>query len=113
MNTPIQTNFIFNDGIIHDASVSEVSQSIRSCYKYEWSIAPITAGLTSAKGEYTVEVSNDNVNWFEYNNLSTDVSIEDAVDDIHLAWVYMRIVYDAKTESTGTVQFELTQKQQS
>lgn len=113
MNEPKQHNFIFGDGVLHNASVSETSESIRSCYKYEWSIAPITAGLTSAKGEYTIEVSNDNVNWFEYNNLSTDVSIEDAVDDIHLAWVYMRIVYDAKTESTGTVQFELTQKQQS
>lgn len=113
MNTPIQTKFEFNDGIVHDASISGTSEAIRSCYKYEWSIAPITAGLTSAKGEYTIEVSNDNVNWFEYNNLSTDVSIEDAVDDIHFAWIYIRLVYDAKTESTGTVQFELTQKQKS
>ena len=113
MNEPKKTKFEFTDGILHNASVSETSEAIQSCYKYEWAVAPIVAGLTSEKGEYTIQVSNDNINWFDYNNLSTDVSIEDAVDDNHLAWIWMRIVYDAKNETTGTVSFELTQKQKS
>lgn len=70
-------------------------------------------GLTAGDPTYTIEVSNDNLTWFEYNNLSTDVSVNDAVDDNHLAWIYMRVVYDAKTETTGTVEFELTQKQEA
>lgn len=113
MNEPKKTLFNFSDGTSHDASVSETSDSVQSCYKYEWAVAPITSGLTSADGTWTIEVSNDDVNWFEYNNLSTGVAIVDAVDDNHLAWIYMRIVYDAVTETTGTVSFELTQKQKS
>jgi len=113
MNKPIKTKFIFSDGTSHDATVSETTQSISSCYKYEWSLTPIKTGMTELTSTYTIEVSNDDVNWFEYNNLSTDVSIIDAVDDTHLAWIYIRIVYDAKTESTGTIEFELTQKQKS
>ena len=113
MNEPKRTKFIFADGTSHDATVSETSQSIRSCYKYEWSLAPIKTGLTNFSPTYTIEVSNDDLNWFEYNNLSTGVNIVNAVDDNHLAWVYMRVVYNAQTETTGTIEFELTQKQQS
>ena len=112
-NDPKINKFVFSDGTSHDASVSETSESLKSWYKYEWSLAPIITGLSGATPTYTIEVSNDNVNWFEYNNLSTDVSIVDAVDDNHLAWIFMRIVYDKGTESTGTVEFELTQKQKS
>jgi hypothetical protein len=113
MNEPKKTKFIFSDGTSHDATVSETSESIQSCYKYQWSLAPIINGLTAGDPTYTIEVSNDNLTWFEYNNLSTDVSVNDAVDDNHLAWIYMRVVYDAKTETTGTVEFELTQKQEA
>lgn len=113
-NNPKQTKFIFtSDGTTHDATVSETTESIQSCYKYDWSVAPIQSGLTVGDPIYTIEVSNDNITWFEYNNLSTDVSVEDAVDDDHLAWVWMRIVYNSGTETTGTIEFELTQKQQA
>jgi hypothetical protein len=111
MNGPTIRKFQFSDGELHDATLSETSQSLSNCFKYDWSLAPIQSGLTTTTPTYTIEVSNDNTNWFEYNNLSTDVLIEDAVDDNHLAWIYIRIVYDAKTESTGTIEFELTQKQ--
>lgn len=114
MNNPKQTKFNFtSDGTSHDATVSETSESLESCYKYEWSVAPIQSGLSVGDPIYTIEVSNDDTNWFEYNSLSTDVSVDDAVDDIHLAWIYMRIVYNAGTETTGTIEFELTQKQKA
>jgi len=113
MNEPKKTKFVFSDGTSHDATVSETSEAVQSCYKYEWSLAPIKTGLTIADPTYTIEVSNDGTTWFEYNNLSTDVSVNDAVDDNHLAWIFMRVVYDAKTETTGTIEFELTQKQQA
>jgi hypothetical protein len=111
MNEAKTQKFIFSDGTTHDASISEISEALLSCYKYEWSLFPVTSGLSSSDGTYTIEVSNDNLNWFDYNNLSTDVSIEDAVDDIHLAWIYMRVVYSANTESSGTIEFNLTTKQ--
>lgn len=111
MSEPKKRKFVFSDGTLHDASVSETSESLQNCFKYDWSLAPVQAGLTTTAPTYTIEVSNDDTNWFDYNNLSTDVAIEDAVDDNHLAWIYIRIVYNAKTESTGTVEFEFTQKQ--
>ncbi len=112
MNEAKTQNFLFADGVSHDASVSETSSSLRYCYKNVWSLFPVAAGLTSGDSLYTIEVSNDDVNWFEYNNLSTDVSIVDSVDDNHLAWVYIRVVYKAQTETTGTVEFSITSKQQ-
>ncbi len=111
MNEAKTQKFEFADGVTHDASVSAVSNSLRACYKYQWSLYPIYLGLTSLDGTYTIEVSNDNLNWFDYNNLSTDVNIVDAVDDNHLAWIYIRVVYTANTETTGTVEFNLTTKQ--
>ena len=112
-NDPKINKFVFSDGTSHDASVSETSESLKSWYKYEWSLAPIQSGVTGGNPKYTIEVSNDDINWFEYNNLSTDVSIDDAVDDNHLSWVYMRIVYSGTGVSAGTIEFELTQKQKS
>ena len=111
MNEAKTIEFVFSDGTTHDASMSETSGSLRKCFKNVWSVAPITFGNTSGDATYTIEVSNDDINWFEYNNQSTDVSVADAVDDNHLSWVYMRIVYDSKTETTGTVRFGLTTKQ--
>jgi hypothetical protein len=103
--------FSFPDGTIHDATIDAVSTSLVTIKNSAWSINPIVSGLSTDKPEYTIQVSNDNISWFDYNNNSNDVKIEDAVDDNHLSWVYIRISYDHKTESTGTVRFVLIQKE--
>lgn len=110
-NLPQIREFVFTDGVVHDATIDEASEGLLSCFKYGWNVTPITAGLTGGTPEYTIEVSNDNVNWFEYNNLSTDVSVEDAVCDDHLTFIYMRIVHQSKGATGGTVKYVLTQKQ--
>lgn len=110
-NKPHIRKFEFADGTDHDATVDESSLALESCYKYGWNITPITTGLTGGTPEYTVEVSNDNINWFEYNNLSTDVSVDDAVCDDHLTFIYMRIVHQSKGATGGTVEYVFTQKQ--
>lgn len=112
MSKPIERTFNFtSDGEIHDATVDETSEALESCQNYTWSITPILVGITGGTPEYTIEVSNDGVTWFEYNNASTNVSVEDAVDDTHLAFTKIRIVHDAKGASSGTVEYKFVQKQ--
>lgn len=111
MSAPITITFQFSDGTVHDASVSEASISQAICYKYGWSIAPIVAGLGGgATPEYTIEVSNNNTDWFPYDSLTEGADIGQAFDDVHLDWLYIRINYDAKTNTTGTVEFPLILK---
>ena len=109
MSAPITITFQFGDGTTHDASVSEASISQAICYKYGWSIAPIIAGLDQAP-EYTIEVSNNNIDFYSYDSLTEGADIAQPFDDVHLDWLYIRINYDAKTNTTGTVEFPLILK---
>ena len=112
MSRPKERRFIFlSDGVTHDASVSEISEALESCENYTWSISPIISAITGGSPEYTVEVSNDGVVWFEYNNRSTGVDVVNAVDDIHLAFTKMRINHNAKGSTGGTVEYLFLQKQ--
>lgn len=111
MKHPIERTFIFSDGTAHDATISETSEALMSCQNYTWSVSPTAIGLTGGTPEYTIEVSNDGVTWFEYNNASTDVSVEDAVDDIHLSFTQMRINHNSKGSTSGTVEYLFVQKQ--
>lgn len=114
MSKPIQRFFTFgSDGILHDATVSETSEALESCANYTWSVAPNPIGVTGGNPKYTIEVSNNGTIWYEYNSLSTNVDIVDAVDDIHLAFTMMRIVYNGTGVSAGTIEFLFTQKAKS
>jgi hypothetical protein len=110
MKEPLKRYFNFSDGQTHDASVTETSDALASCQNYKWSVTPNAQGITGASPDYTIEVSNDGIAWFEYNNLSSNVDVEDAVDDNHLTFTMMRIVHDGTGTSGGTVQYLFTQK---
>jgi hypothetical protein len=109
MSNPIKLTFQFSDGTSHDASLTEASISQAICYKYGWSIAPIVAGLDSTP-TYTIQVSNNNVDFFPYDLQTVDALIGQAFDDTHLDWLYVRINYDAQLNTTGTVEFPLILK---
>ena len=110
MANPIEREFSFTDGTTHDATLSETSDELTSCYNYTWSISPLISGITGTSPIYTVEVSNDGINWYEYNSGSTNVDVIDAVDDNHLAFTKMRIVHIGTGTSGGTVTYKFVQK---
>jgi hypothetical protein len=110
MSKPIKIYFQFSDGQTHDATLTEISSSIEFCENYKWSITPNAQSITGATPNYTIEVSNDGIVWFDYNNNSTNVSVDDAVEDNHLAFTMVRINYNATGTSGGTVEFLFTSK---
>jgi len=105
MSLPYKIYFQFTDGQNHDATVTETSLPLEFCDNYKWSITPNAQGIAGATPSYTLEVSNDGITWFEYNNNSTNVSVTDAVDDIHLAFTMLRLVHDGTGTSGGTVEY--------
>lgn len=111
MSDPIKRSFNFtSDGTVHDATVGETSEPLSSCFNYRWSVTPIISGLVGGPPTYTIEVSNDNSTWFEYNSESTNISVVDAVEDDHLAFIFMRIVHTVNGATGGTVEYLFTQK---
>ncbi len=110
MSKPLKYKFEFTDGTAHDATISQVSESFQICFPYEWSVFVDQVGLTNSLGTWTIEVSNDDNTFYNYKSNSVDIPIMDAYDDIHMSWTYMRINYNAQTETSGTVEFEITLK---
>jgi len=110
MSEPISIIFQFGDGGTHDASTSETSASQPVCYQHGWLLTPI--GLTlDANPTYTLEVSNDGTNWQAYDSRITNAAINQPFDDTHMNGLFFRIVYNAQTNTTGTVEFQIVMKQ--
>lgn len=107
---PIEREFNFTDGTTHDATLSETSDTLESCFNYTWSLSPLISGITGTSPLYTIEVSNDGVNWYEYNSNSTNLDVVNAVDDNHLAFTKMRIVHIGTGTTAGTVVYKFVQK---
>jgi len=110
MSKPQKYKFVFTDGVSHDATVSEISLPQEICFPYEWSVFVNQVGLTTSDSTWTIEVSNDNNTFYNYKTNSLNIPVIDAYDDTHFSWTYMRINYDSKTETSGTVEFEITLK---
>ncbi len=104
--TPRRLEFIFSDGVTHDASVSEVSEAIELCFDHSWSLVPEVSGL-DANPTWTLEVSNDNATWNPYEAPTEDAAIDQGFDDHDSAFLYWRINYNAQTNTTGTVTFPI------
>ena len=79
------------------------------CWQRAWSIAPTVTG-TAGNAKYTVQVSQDNVSWFDYKTLGTNVDIVDAVEDNNINWSWLRIVVSSGGPSSGTAQFGMELK---
>jgi len=108
-NDPQKYTFQFGDGGTHDASVGEASASIQVCYDYAWLLVPKSTGLNDSP-VYSFEVSDDNINWQEYDPLTKDAAINQPFDDTHLTAVWIRINYNPLANTTGTVSFDITLK---
>lgn len=108
-NNPQEIIIKFTDGAVHNASVSEASISQLLCSNYGWSISPVSIGLDSAP-KYTIEVSNNDSTWQPYSPETDAAAIDQGFDDSHLVWKYIRINYNADTNTTGTVAFTFTLK---
>ena len=105
----IQFDFQFTDGVSHDASVSEASISQEVCFNHFWLLVPRSSGL-DANPVYTIEVSDDDVLWNPYSSSTIDAAIDQGFDDDHLTARYIRVNYDADTNTTGDVEFKITLK---
>lgn len=111
MSKPLKYTFNFtSDGITHDASVSEISESLLFCESYNWLLVPKSSGLDQSP-IYSFEVSDDGINWQEFQPETKDVVITQSFQKSDLPGTYFRINYDAQTNTTGTVSFDITLKQ--
>ncbi len=111
MSNPAERKFIFtSDGITHDATVDETSEVLESCFNHVWNITPLQSLITGGTPKYTIEVSNDGVNWFDYDAASSNVSINDAVCDTHLSFTKMRVKHISSGATGGTVEYLFVQK---
>ncbi len=72
-----------------------------------WAVSLNDIGLAGGPPTYTVEVSNNKTKWYDWDDLSTDVAIEDSPDSTYMSFKYMRVVYTANGTSAGTIDFEL------
>lgn len=107
---PKLLTFNFTDGTLHDATLSENSESIKLEYDYTWSIQPIPDTIVGTSPLYSIEVSNDDTTWVDYDAASTDLDIVNSVDDDRLAFKYMRIAHDANGVTSGDVTYKILLK---
>jgi len=101
--------FLFGDGENHDATVDETSTPIDLPANIGWNVAPVGVGVVGTP-QYTIEVSDDGVVWFDYAVVFTDVAYDDAVEDPFLTWKKMRIVHNSVTATAGTVKYVFNRK---
>ena len=104
------TIFSIGATINHDATVNFTTDSLKICDADGWSFSAVGTGLSDASSTYTIEVSNDDVKFYDYHPDAKNVNVDDAVDSTHLLWKYMRVKWFANTNVTGTVVLTRTQK---
>lgn len=104
-------DFIFSDGLSHDASLTEISGTKQICFSYGWLLNPLISGL-DADPTYTLEVSdiNDSDTFKPYTSAMLDALVTQAFEDDHLVMFWFRINYNAQANTTGTVSFTLSLK---
>ena len=70
------------------------------------SIQPVTSNLCGSP-TYTLEASNDKLNFVCYDDLSTDVSLEDSIQINYdkIPWKYLRISITSRLGDSGSVKF--------
>ena len=77
---------------------------------YCFSVAPVVTG-TAGTAKYTVRVSQDNVNYFDYKTSSTNVPITSAImENVSLPWKWLKLDIVNGGPSTGSAQFGILLK---
>ena len=90
-----------------DATSNFTTDEIQFPNSLSWSVTFKRNAVVGGTPVYTIEVSNNGNTWYDYNNLSTDVSLEDSVADDSMSYTFMRIQYLAAGVSSGTLDVEL------
>jgi len=107
---PQKLQFNFTDGLSHDASVSEASEPQLICGNYSWLLIPKSTGLDQSP-TYSFEVSDDDgATWQEFQPETKDAAIDQPFQKSDLPGVLFRINYNALTNTTGNVSFDITLK---
>jgi len=107
----IELNFVFADGIVHDATATETSASIRIEENYKWSVYPRLEGVVGGPPDYSVQVSIDDVRFANFSLETTNKTSTLPVDDDNLPYLFVRIVSTANGTTAGTVQYPISLKQ--
>jgi len=95
--------------VAYDGTLDFTTDSFEMCFNHYWSFS-VTDNTVGGTPTYTIEASNDNVQWYEYNLNSSLVDLADGVDDNHFAWRYFRVVYVSNAVTSGDVTFYLSLK---
>lgn len=104
MNSPSTIN-LQTGASDYDLSSDEIGDALEITSSWKFSITPNFSGVTG-NPTYTLQVSNDNVTWFDYNNNSTVIAIDDGICDVYMSFVYLR-VNTTSNGATGTGNFIL------
>ena len=86
----------------NDATIGFTTDAVEWCYSHDWSVGMTTSGIDGA-ATYTIEVSNDNVTWYEYDANSTDLSVADSFEWDYFGYKYQRLVYTPTGVTVGTI----------
>ena len=89
-----------------DLTTGGTTTAVQICFNYDWSIAPTLTG-SAGTSEYTLQVSQDNVTFFDYKEGAT-TSVDNSFQDHYFAWTYVRISVTAG--GTGSASFNFLGK---
>lgn len=111
MSKPIELYFTRSGSTVIDLSVSGATDVLEICFNYSWILSPVN--LQSIVGDplYTFQISatQNSQDFRNYKDAATDVSIQDAIDDVHFSPLYARILINDNSGS-GTSEFKFVLK---
>lgn len=95
-------------GLADNVSVAAdvISEPFEVSYNYNWNIAPQVNEAITGTPTYSIEVSDNNVDWFKYDDLFNDLDINKAAEADGLSFKYIRVSL-ISNGATGNVTFIL------
>lgn len=106
----MKKTFTFTDGEQHDSTVAESSTPLQFSSDYCFAVAAINSDVVAGPPKYTIEVSIDNVNFYDYAPETTDVLASSASTGDALPWEFMRIKHMVNGATAGTTRYDINIK---
>lgn len=91
-----------NPAVDVDATIDFTTDAYTFCNSHDWAISLTTVGLVGDP-VYTVQVSNDEITWYDYALEATNVAIIDSIAHDRMSFLHLRVKYLALTTTSGTV----------
>lgn len=111
MEKKIKHKFVFSGVTNVDVTSDATSAAIVLPENYIWSITPQVVVSITGSPTYTVQVSNNGTDWFDYTSDLTDAAITFSADVQGFGYQLMRIDFTSAGASDGEVEFLLWAKQ--